>query len=280
MKLLGALGLVFLFSQTVAFAQTPPVRPIDKPTLPTNGVFDTAGVKLGMTPAEVEAVVKQTTPNATMRRYQNILEVSDNRGNKVPLEYLSNIEINSSDDAAGSNERIAVIFTTSLTETRAVSIDREVSWSNRAKQPNGNALMDDIRQKYGDPSFEISGRPTNWSYLNWVWFKDQRVTFPANDKRRLLYGPGNNRGNPESCVGGTHFVAPYQFSAERTEPAPGCSALITIKVYHNGDLVPTVEFSMVDKNRYMQNARITDEWFSSEIAKKQGAEAPRARPRL
>lgn len=242
-------------------------------TLPSDGVFDLAGLALGMTFSEITNKYKEFAPDAKPKVSELAAGMRDNRGNSVSFAYdaQSSLSFNNSD---GSAEEFTTYFTTKINESRAVRFSRRVSYFQATQQGSVPALIEGLNKKYGPPSYtEQKDRTIEVVY---VWFDGKRQTLnEKTSKSRYRYG------TPASCITMDQDVGQYRFAPERKDPRPGCNAAFVVKIGQGtrDDLIQTVSFEMIDKIRYMKNGAETDAWLKQQLKEKiagqSGAQAPR-----
>ncbi|MBR1120709.1 hypothetical protein JQ628_04210 [Bradyrhizobium lablabi] len=266
------------------YAQTLEELPVAKDipkaqTVPADGEFDVRGITLGMTYSEVEQVLQKLGSKDPQAQIYN-LQIKDNKGNTAGFKLRQSLQGSAITGVDGARENLAVYFTTRLNEVRAYRVTRNLIYDSDATRANLADLISSIKKKYGQPSFEdLQTFPAQMSY---VWFRGKRVAFPENDprRRRASYG---NEGTPEGCLRLSNYGLRYQFEERRNDQFDGCDAVMFFRVSsasNNRALVYSLDVEMVDKTRFMENARATDKWLMDEINRKASSQAPRTGPAL
>jgi hypothetical protein len=254
-------------------AAPPPVlRAIpEKQTLPADGVFDVLGLRLGSTSAEVIARLKELAPNEKVESIKINQGMRDNRGNSVQFVHdrPQTVRFSRPD---GTNETINVSFTTRINETRAMSISREFQHPPNA-QASIPAFLEDMRKKYGQPSYERRPVPGH-THVHYVWYNEKKLTLTDAAVKAGEFVDGN----PARCLHSD--VQDYNFEAQRRELYPGCTTHIQIQIYAGTreDLAFMVSMKFFDRLRGTQNIKETDAWLVGEFEKaikaKAGTRAP------
>ncbi len=282
MKVLAAVAtLVIALSGPVAAQQgglPPLVKDIDpKKALPADGTFDTAGIALGMTQAEVEAAFKTLDPKGKIELGAKPQSLKDDRGNSAAFEYVARLSLQS---GAGNkySDTIDAIFATGHTGGRVVALDRTISYESEAEMPYRPALLQALLKKYGPVSYEA--RESGEYVLVWAWVRGRRVSFAEGDPRRRQPPPAADAGDGASktCLEQVSRNWEYDYQPDREDPAPGCTAVIAVRVATppGKDLAAEIAIRMVDKSSGFEGLIVADRWLAEELMRK----APRAMPKL
>ncbi len=161
----------------------------------TAATFDVRGLKLGMTPAEVQAALRAeglpATESASTTRQKAGFFVDRVRINKRPdLEFLSSMLSLQADRGPGSSETVTAVFAPppSATQAYAVGYRREYA---EGEMPQVQGVLERLSQKYGRPSWTNGGldRPTfrfgvgpqnnHGVAMLWYWDASGRQLGPA-----------------------------------------------------------------------------------------------------
>lgn len=263
-------GLVFLAS--TAWAQDGPKLPPvvsalpEAETIPADGVFETVGLRLGMTRADAETLMTELLGKSPADSALTV-GISDNRDNHFEFLYRNELHgIATKDD--GSKTNLRMVFTTNVNEERAIYLKRSVSYgSEEGSLPQ---LMEGLTAKYGPPSWSNE----RGELLHWIWHDGARQVLTEEQMKKWY-----KEGTPAYCTGPKIRMEPlYQFGRPPYLPSCGTMMVVSIVSGARADLVGAFHIEMFDFVRANRNQADTDAWATSELTRiieaKGGGSAP------
>lgn len=144
---IGALAIAMTWSAAATAADVTVKQTVKPLQYAYPGVsLDILGLKLGMTPDQVEKVLaaySHDKPTITMAKmgvtYKDVTETSQS--------FISEIAV-----AKNSNDKIAVYFGSPATGNEAVSINRTITFPDEKTAPTAGVLIKALEKKYGTPT--------------------------------------------------------------------------------------------------------------------------------
>lgn len=226
--------------------------PVIKPLPPgydlKDPVSDIAGMRLGDTPEQIEAAIKTLSPDANFERRD---ERYDYRGGQS-YNGLNQIE-SKLIDSDGSTEKIDVLFTTNISETRAMEIRRHIKFP-AGRQPELDSVKMAIEKKFGN-------RTQSKPFYRRFFYEDQYIW--VNGMRSI---------STSRCG-----IEDNYYDLQRLN----CSIMLEIGINANGDhRITDMQFALRDIRRHFDNMVATKQFLKEEDEKRVNALPKVPGPRL
>lgn len=255
----------------------------------TPAPIDVLGIKIGMPreAAQAAALTGIGVDASEGRLDEREVGVSGEYGISVFFRYPSTFTANKN-TPTGGQDFLTMTFTTGVSGERVALLERTLRWG-AAELPRRPDIEASVKEKYGEPSWTDPANSEFMSSFYYVYFKGEKVTYPAGTTSFGAPEPGT----PDTCIRMMDGMGAYQFDdqpgASHTPRAAqtdrkDCS--IVLKVTINGSttpgLVDSLAVSMTGASRVHENATATDAFLNKALAEKMANDnpAPAAGPKL
>lgn len=258
-------------------------------TAGTPAPLDILGIKIGMPreAAQAAALAGIEGDPAESRLNESEVGVAGEYGIEVFFRYASGFTANKN-TPTGGQDFLSMTFTTGVSGERVAVVERTLSWG-AAELPRRPDIEASVKEKYGEPSWSDPNNNEFASNYYYVYFKGEKVSFPAGTTDFGQPAPGT----ADTCIRRLEGVGPYQFDDQPGQPhtpraaqAERRDCSIILKVTISGSttpgLVSSLSASMSGVSRLYENAVATDDFLNKALADKMANDnpAPAAGPKL
>jgi hypothetical protein len=246
--------------------------------------LDIKGIALGMTRGEARAALDALFPGNVKEFDSNF---SGGEGSVVVMrDYVAWDEV-PTPKGTGNSETMKAEYTNQLSGGRVISVRRSLEYVTG--QPSVKETLQTLVAKYGPPTLTNDLSYQGMEYV-YVWFDGKLV--PAVSQADVdAFGKQQDWQNPPKnalwCL--DHRVLQHVYSTTysyeasgSSDVAPGCTAYLDVVATpgDSPDMLRRLEVTLVDHQRILDAAAISDKWLTEQIKKEQSAKGGGATPAM